>query len=159
MTRQGFPGGSVVKSSPANAGDSGDTGLILRSGRSPGVGNGSLLQYSCLKNLMNRGAWQATVYGVAKSQTQLCDWARACTHTHTHTRWYARVDGNGEEDNKGDETPDIGGSQELAKDTISFLFTSNVSTRSQELRISLVTTLVFTSRKSTALGTKENQNN
>lgn len=69
------------------------------------------------------------------------------------------MDGNGEEDNKGDETPDIGGSQELAKDTISFLFTSNVSTRSQELRISLVTTLVFTSRKSTALGTKENQNN
>ena len=69
------------------------------------------------------------------------------------------MDGNGEEDNKGDETPDIGGSQELAKDAISFLFTSNVSTRNQELRISLVTTLVFTSRKCTALGTKENQNN
>lgn len=53
------------------------------------------------------------------------------------------MDGNGEEDNKEDETPDIGGSQELVKDAISFLFTSNMSTRSQELRISLVTTLAL----------------
>ena len=100
-----------------------------------------------------------SLWGRKESDTTV--WLSTCvhTHTHTHTRWYARVDGNGEEDNKGDETPDIGGSQELAKDTISFLFTSNVSTRSQELRISLVTTLVFTSRKCTALGTKENQNN
>ena len=84
-TCQGFPGGSVVKSSSANAGDSGDTGSILGSGRSPGVGNGSPLQYSCLKHIMNRGAWQATVYGIAKSQTRLCDWARACAYTHTRT--------------------------------------------------------------------------
>jgi len=57
------------------------------------------------------------------------------------------VGGNGEEDNKEDETPDIGGSQELAKDVNSLLFASNMSTRSQELRISLVTTPVSTSRK------------
>lgn len=57
------------------------------------------------------------------------------------------MDGNGEEDNKEYETPDIGGIQELAKDVNSLLFTSNLSTRSQELRISLVTTLVSTSRK------------
>ena len=46
----GFPGGSVVKNLPANAGDTGDVGLIPGSGRSPGVGNGNLLQYSCLEN-------------------------------------------------------------------------------------------------------------
>ena len=49
----GFPGGSVVKNLPANAGD---TGLVPGSGRSPGVGNGNLLQYSCLENSMDRGA-------------------------------------------------------------------------------------------------------
>ena len=51
--------------------NAGDTGLILGSGRSTGEGTGNLLQYSCLENLMDRGAWQATVHGVAKSQTQL----------------------------------------------------------------------------------------
>ena len=60
----GFPGGSVVKSLPANAGD---TGSILGSGRSPGEGNGNPLQYSCLGNPMDRGTWQATAHGVAKS--------------------------------------------------------------------------------------------
>ena len=45
-----FPGGTVVKNPPANAGDAGDTGLILGSGRSPGGGHGSPLQYSCLEN-------------------------------------------------------------------------------------------------------------
>ena len=55
----GFPGGSVVKSWPANAGDG---GLIPRSGRSPGEGNGNPLQYSCLKNPIDRGVWQATVH-------------------------------------------------------------------------------------------------
>ena len=63
-----FPGGSVVKNLPANVGD---TGSIPGSGRSPGGGNDNPFQYSCLKNLMDRGAWQATVHGVAKSQTQL----------------------------------------------------------------------------------------
>lgn len=67
--------------------------------------------------------------------------------------------GNGEEGNKEDEAPDIGGSQELAKDVNSLLFTPNMSTRSQELRISLVTALVSASRKYTVLGMKENKNN
>ena len=64
----GFPCGSVVKNPPANAGDS---GLITGSGRSPGRGNGNPLQYSCLGNPMDRGAWWTTVYKVAKSQTRL----------------------------------------------------------------------------------------
>ena len=56
----GFPGGSVVENLPANARDA---GLISGLGRSPGEGNGNSLQYSCLENPMNRGAWQATVHG------------------------------------------------------------------------------------------------
>ena len=60
---EGFPGGSVVKHPPANAGD---TGSIPGLGRSPGAGNGSPLQCSCLENAMDRGAWQATVHGVTK---------------------------------------------------------------------------------------------
>ena len=70
----GFPGGAVVKNPPANAGDARDMGLIPGSGRSPGGGNGNPLQYSCLENPMDRGAWQATIYGVAKSQKQLSNW-------------------------------------------------------------------------------------
>ena len=58
------PGGSDGKESTCNAGD---LGLILGSGRSPGEGNGNPLQYSCLGNPTHRGAWQATVYGVAES--------------------------------------------------------------------------------------------
>ena len=58
-----FPGGSVVKNPPVNAGD---TGLIPGLGKSPGVGNGNPLQYSCLRNPMDRGAWQAIVHGVAR---------------------------------------------------------------------------------------------
>ena len=58
----------MVKNLPANAGDAGS---IPGSGRSPGEGNGNLHQYSCLGNLMDRGAWWATVHGVAKSQTRL----------------------------------------------------------------------------------------
>ena len=62
-----FPGGgTLVKNLPANAGDAGDVGSIPQSGRSPGVGNGNPLQYSCLGNPMDRGAWWATVCGVAK---------------------------------------------------------------------------------------------
>ena len=57
------PAGSVVKKLPANAGD---PGLIPGSGRSPGERNGTPLQYSCLANPMNRGAWQATVHEMAK---------------------------------------------------------------------------------------------
>ena len=59
----GFPGDAVVKNPPANTGD---TSLIPGSGRSPGGGNGNLLQYSCLGSCMDRGAWQAAVYGVTK---------------------------------------------------------------------------------------------
>ena len=72
----GFSDGTVAKSSPVNAGD---THLISGSIRSLGVGNGNLLQYSCLGNSMDRGAWQATVYGVAKNRTQQS--MRAHTHS------------------------------------------------------------------------------
>ena len=61
----------VVKNLLANAGDTGDVGLIPGSGRSPGVGNGNPLQYSCLENSMDRKTWWSTVHGVTKSQTQL----------------------------------------------------------------------------------------
>ena len=54
-----------VKNLPASAGDTGDSGLMPRMGRSPGEGNGNMLQYSCLENSMDRGAWPATVHGVA----------------------------------------------------------------------------------------------
>ena len=63
----------MVKNLPANAGDARDVSLILESGRSAEVGNGNPLQYSCPENCMDRGAWRATVHGVAKSQTQLSD--------------------------------------------------------------------------------------
>ena len=62
----GFPGGSEVKASAWNAGD---RGSIPGSGRSPGEGNGNPLQYSCLENPMEGGAWWATVHGVSKSRT------------------------------------------------------------------------------------------
>ena len=63
----GFPGGSVVKNPPASAGD---VGLIPGSGRTPGEWNGDPLQYFCLENPMDRGTWQVTVYGDAKSWTE-----------------------------------------------------------------------------------------
>ena len=59
----------VVKNPPANAGDTRDMGSIPESGRSPGIGSGNLLQYSCLENSIDRGAWWAIVHGTAKSQT------------------------------------------------------------------------------------------
>ena len=59
----------VVKNLPANAGDIRDEGSFPGSGRSPGEGNGNPLQYSCLENPMDRGAWWATVHGVVKSET------------------------------------------------------------------------------------------
>ena len=70
MTLLGFPGGSEVKASACN---SGDMGSIPGLERSPGEGNGNLLQYSCLEKLMDGGAWWATVHGVAKSRTRLSD--------------------------------------------------------------------------------------
>ena len=63
-----------VKNPPVSAGDARDVGLILGLGRSPGVGNGSPLQYSCLENSTDRGAWRAVVHGVRKAlDTTACD--------------------------------------------------------------------------------------
>ena len=70
MFHKGFPGGSRVKNPSASAVD---TGLIPGSGRFPGEGIGNPLQYSCLKNPMDNGAWQATIHSVTKSGTQLRD--------------------------------------------------------------------------------------
>ena len=75
ISSEDVPGGSDGKGSVYNAGD---PGLIPGSGRSPGEWNGNSLQYSCLENPTNRGAWWAIVHGVAKSQTWLSD-----QHTHT----------------------------------------------------------------------------
>ena len=78
----GFPGGLAVKNPPANARD---MGSIPGSGRSPGEGNGNPLQYSCLKNAMDREAWWPTVHGVEKSRTQLREWA---TRGFLSSRWH-----------------------------------------------------------------------
>ena len=78
----GFPGGAGVKELVSNAGYVTDGGLIPRLGRSPGGEHGNPLQYSCLENPMDRGAWRATIQGVAQSQTRL---KRQSMHTHTHT--------------------------------------------------------------------------
>ena len=72
----------VVKNPLANAGDVRDAGLIPGLGRSPGGGHGNPLQYSCLENPMDRGAWWATVHEVAKNWTQL----RQLGHTHREGR-------------------------------------------------------------------------
>ena len=66
----GFPGGSDGKEFAYNAGD---LGSVPGSGRSPGEGSCNPLQYSCLENSMDRGAWRATVLGVTESRTQLND--------------------------------------------------------------------------------------
>ena len=72
-----FLGGAVVKKLPGNTGDAGDLGSIPGSGRSPGGGNGTPLQYSCWENPMNRGVWWATVYG-------LQSWTWMSMHLHTY---------------------------------------------------------------------------
>ena len=69
----GFPGGSVVKNLPANAGDTAVSGSVLEWGRSPRGGNDNPLQYCCLENSMDGGVWVAAVHEVAKTQTQLSD--------------------------------------------------------------------------------------
>ena len=74
----GFPGGPVVKNPSASARDTGDTGSIPGSGRSSGEGTGYPFQYSRLGNLMDRGAWQATVHRGGKRWTQVTE------HTHMH---------------------------------------------------------------------------
>ena len=76
-TIEGLPGGAEVKNLPASAGD---VGSIPGSGRSPRVGNGNSLQYSCLENPMDREAWQATVHGAAEfTESDMTE------HAHTHT--------------------------------------------------------------------------
>ena len=81
----------VMKASACNAGD---VGSIPGSGRSPGEGNGNPLQYSCHENPMDRGAWWATVHGVAKSQTRLSDFTFKCNtgcKTQPHTKIWHRL--------------------------------------------------------------------
>ena len=73
----------VVENLPSNARDTRNISSIPELGRSPGVGNGKPLQYSCLENSMDRGAWWDIVDGVAKSQTRLSTHA----HTHVHTQF------------------------------------------------------------------------
>ena len=70
LSTKDFPGGSEDKASACNAGD---PGSIPGLGRSPGEGNGNPLQYSCLENPMDRGAWWATVHGITKIWTRLSD--------------------------------------------------------------------------------------
>ena len=67
LNTKGFPGVAMVKSTLAKAGDTSDAGQIPELGRFPVMRNGNPLQYSCLENCMDRGAWPATVHGVAKS--------------------------------------------------------------------------------------------
>ena len=76
----GFPGNTVVKNPRANPGDARCGIQSLRSGRSPRVGNGNPLQYSCLENSMDR-AWRATAHGFTKNWTPLSNWA----HTYTYS--------------------------------------------------------------------------
>ena len=66
-----FPGGAVVKNPPPGAGDTRDVGLTPESGRSSGEGRGNPLQYSCMENCKDRGAWRAIAHGVKKSRTWL----------------------------------------------------------------------------------------
>ena len=87
---------SVVKNPPANAADIIDTGSTPGSGRFPRGGYGNPLQYSCLENPMDRGAWLATAHRVAKSRTRLKRLsmhahARARTHTCIHINIYKTV--------------------------------------------------------------------
>ena len=80
--------GAVVKNPPAGAGDARDLRLIPGSGRSPEIGNDNPLQYSCLENSMERGAWQATVHGVTKCQTQPSThvYMPLCVYVYTYTQ-------------------------------------------------------------------------
>ena len=83
MSYYSFPHSSVGKESACNTGH---LGLIPGLGRSPGEGNGYPLQYSCLENPMDRGAWQATVHGVtSRTQLRACEHLHAYSRTHTHT--------------------------------------------------------------------------
>ena len=88
-----------VKNLPANAGDRRDVGLIPGWGRSPGGGHGNPLQYSYLKNPMDRGAWWVTVQGVAKSRTRLNDFyftgrtLSTCAHLPVSSKRHCWISG------------------------------------------------------------------
>ena len=85
----GFPGGSDGKESACNAGD---LGSLSGSGRSPGEGNGNPLQYSCLENTTDGGAWQATVDGDTESNTtEQLHYIYIYTHTHIHTHTHTCI--------------------------------------------------------------------
>ena len=81
----GFPGATVEKNLPANAGDAREAGLIPGLGRSPGAGNGNPLQSSCLGNPLDRGVCWAIVHGFAESDMTKQLSTHTHTHTHTHT--------------------------------------------------------------------------
>ena len=85
-TKWSFQGGSAVKNLPANTGEAGDGGLTLWLERSPGRGNGNPLQYSCLENPMDRGAWRSTVTGSQRVRHDL-----ATEHAGTCTKQSAPV--------------------------------------------------------------------
>ena len=88
-THLGFPGGSEVKTSVPAMRET--WGSIPVSGTSSGEGNGNPLQYSCLENLMDGGAWWATVHGVANSRTQLSDFTFTSLSTHLGKYQEARL--------------------------------------------------------------------
>ena len=89
----GFPGSTVVKNLPASPGDAKDMGLISELGRSPGVGNGNPLQYSCLENSMDREAWQAIVHGLAKRWTWLNRHTDLCIYADLESEMKIEVSG------------------------------------------------------------------
>ena len=78
----GFPGGSVVKNSPASAEAAGDVGSIPGSGRSSEEGNGNPLQYSCLKNSTDKGAWRAAVHEIPRVRYDLVTKQQQYTRTY-----------------------------------------------------------------------------
>ena len=83
LSQRGLPGDAMVKNPPANAGDARDAGSIPRLGMSPGGADGNPLQYSCLANPTDRGAWWAAGQGVTKGRTRLS----TCAHNVPNQRW------------------------------------------------------------------------
>ena len=84
MYMHSFPGGAAVKNPLANAGDARDAGSTPGSVRSTGGGNGNPLQFSCLENSTDKGAWWATAHRVAKSQTRLSRHVHMYMHTYIY---------------------------------------------------------------------------
>ena len=94
---RGFPGGASGKEPACQCRQTViDAGSVPGSGRSPGEGLDNPLQYSCLENPMDRGAWQAVVYGITKSQTPLSDWAIPSLREPEGLRWFLKPCSGGE---------------------------------------------------------------